>query len=102
MDERFLPASPQEILIPPLPASGYYVPNFITESEEAYLLQKVYPLALASHDNALIAADFARSTLLPYQRGKTSHTAAFKPTRRPSRLPTHSSPASYQPGFQSP
>lgn len=41
MDEEFLPASLQEALIPALPASGYYIPNFITETEEAYLLQKV-------------------------------------------------------------
>ena len=41
MDERSLPASLQEVLIPSLPASGYYIPNFITKTEEAYLLQKV-------------------------------------------------------------
>ena len=41
MEDRSLPASLQEVLIPSLPASGYYVPNFITETEEAYLLQKV-------------------------------------------------------------
>lgn len=42
MDNRSLPIGLQEALIPSLPASGYYVPNFITETEEAYLLQKVY------------------------------------------------------------
>ena len=31
----------QEVLIPSLPASGYYLPNFITLTEEAYLLEKV-------------------------------------------------------------
>ena len=41
MDNRSLPASLQEMVIPSLPASGYYVPNFITENEEAYLLRKV-------------------------------------------------------------
>lgn len=41
MDDRSLPASLVEALIPSLPNSGYYVPNFISETEEAYLLQKV-------------------------------------------------------------
>ena len=41
MDDRSLPASLQEALISSLPAAGYYVPNFISETEEAYLLQKV-------------------------------------------------------------
>ena len=41
MDNFTLPASLQEVLIPSLPASGFYVPNFITETEEAYLLQQV-------------------------------------------------------------
>ena len=36
-----LPATLQEVLIPLLPASGYYIPNFISETEEAYLLHKV-------------------------------------------------------------
>ena len=35
------PSSLQEALIPPLPAWGYYIPDFITEIEEAHLLQKV-------------------------------------------------------------
>ena len=44
MDDRSRPASLQEALISSLPASGYYVPNFISETEEAYLLEKVsYP-----------------------------------------------------------
>ena len=47
METLPLPASLQETLISPLPASGYYVPNFITEIEEAYLLQKVNPPAFA-------------------------------------------------------
>ena len=41
MDKRSLTASLQDALIPSLPASGYYIPSFITEAEEAYLLQKV-------------------------------------------------------------
>lgn len=41
MEGRPLPASLQKALITSLPASGYYIPNFITESEEAYLLQKI-------------------------------------------------------------
>ena len=41
MDDPPLPASLQEALIDSLPASGYYLPNFITEAEEAHLLQKV-------------------------------------------------------------
>ena len=44
MDDRPLSATIQEALIPFLPASGYYLPNFITEAEEAYLLQKVIAL----------------------------------------------------------
>lgn len=47
MDDRSLPASLQEALISSLPASGYYVPNFISETEEAYLLQKVSHPGLA-------------------------------------------------------
>lgn len=43
MDDYCLPKSLQEVLIPSLPASGYYIPNFITEIEEAYLLKKVNP-----------------------------------------------------------
>ena len=42
MDNRSLQNRLSKALIPSLPASGYYVPNFITETEEAYLLQKVY------------------------------------------------------------
>ncbi|KAL9137915.1 MAG: hypothetical protein Q9175_000870 [Cornicularia normoerica] len=41
MDDYSLPASLQEVLISSLPASGYYIPNFITEIEETYLLQKI-------------------------------------------------------------
>ncbi|CAD6564263.1 MAG: hypothetical protein ASARMPRED_004357 [Alectoria sarmentosa] len=48
MDERSLPASLQEVLIPSLPASGYYIPNFITKTEEAYLLQKINSVPLPS------------------------------------------------------
>ena len=60
MDDRSLPASFQEVLIPSLPASGYYVPNFITETEEAYLLQKVKyqggGVSPVSHASLLAAA----------------------------------------------
>jgi hypothetical protein len=31
----------QEALIAGLPTSGYYIPNFVTSEEEAYLLHKV-------------------------------------------------------------
>ena len=41
MDVSSLPTSLQEAVIPTIPASGYYIPNFITEIEEAHLLQKV-------------------------------------------------------------
>ena len=41
MDNSSLPTSLAEALIPSLPAWGYYIPNFITEIEEAHLLQKV-------------------------------------------------------------
>ena len=41
MNDVSLPSSLQEVLISSLPASGYYVPNFITETEEAYLLHRV-------------------------------------------------------------
>ena len=44
MDDQSLPASLQEALIATLPASGYYLSNFITEAEEADLLQKVIAL----------------------------------------------------------
>ena len=44
MDELFIPVGLEEILISSLPASGYYLPNFVTEAEEAYLLQKVIAL----------------------------------------------------------
>lgn len=44
MDDPLLPISLQEALIPSLPPSGYYIPNFITEIEEAHLLQKVSSL----------------------------------------------------------
>lgn len=48
MDKHALPASLQGALIPSLPASGYYIPNFITETEEAYLLQKINSVPLPS------------------------------------------------------
>lgn len=51
MDNRSLPTGLQEALIPSLPASGYYVPNFITETEEAYLLQKINNAPLPSWKN---------------------------------------------------
>ncbi len=41
MDSHTLPASLQDALIASLPATGYYLPNFITETEEADLLRKV-------------------------------------------------------------
>ena len=41
MGELSMPIGLQEILISSLPASGYYLPNFVTEAEEAFLLQKV-------------------------------------------------------------
>ena len=41
-----LPETMQSALIPQLPASGYYIPNFISQEEEAYLLHKVIPLTL--------------------------------------------------------
>ena len=44
MVDQSISVSLQEILISSLPASGYYLPNFITEAEEADLLQKVVAL----------------------------------------------------------
>ena len=41
MEDLKLPATLREALIPFLPGSGYYIPNFITPMEEEYLLQKV-------------------------------------------------------------
>ncbi len=38
-----LPSSLEAALIPTLPPSAYYIPNFITPSEEAHLLRKVFP-----------------------------------------------------------
>ena len=46
MDDHLLPFSLQEALIPSLPPSAYYIPNFITEIEEAHLLQKVGSLLI--------------------------------------------------------
>ena len=43
MADPILPANLQEALIPALPASGYYIPNFITPKEEAHLIEKVFP-----------------------------------------------------------
>ena len=43
MAEPLLPANLQEALISTLPASGYYIPRFITPKEEAHLIQKVFP-----------------------------------------------------------
>ena len=43
MAEPLLPANLQEALISTLPASGYYIPHFITRKEEAHLTQKVSP-----------------------------------------------------------
>ena len=45
MGELSIPIGLQDILISSLPASGYYLPNFVTEAEEAYLLQKVIALS---------------------------------------------------------
>ena len=42
MADPILPASLQEALIPALPASGCYIPNFITPKEEAHLIEKVF------------------------------------------------------------
>ena len=48
------PIGLQNFLISSLPASGYYLPNFITQAEEAHLLQKVsilifdFPFLLAN------------------------------------------------------
>lgn len=43
MADWILPANLQEALIPALPASGYYIPNFITPKEERHLIEKVLP-----------------------------------------------------------
>ncbi|KAL8669568.1 MAG: hypothetical protein Q9168_005850 [Polycauliona sp. 1 TL-2023] len=39
-----LPNSLSECLIPSAPPSTYYIPNFLSPSEQAHLLQKVFPL----------------------------------------------------------
>lgn len=61
MDHLSLPANLQEVLIPSLPASGYYVPNFVTESEEAHLLQNVnvpeFGLSILLHWQLLTSSD---------------------------------------------
>ena len=44
MGDLSIPVGLRDTLISSLPASGYYLPNFITEAEEAYLLQKVIAL----------------------------------------------------------
>ncbi len=36
-----LPATLQDALITGLPASGYYIPNFVSREEETHLLHKV-------------------------------------------------------------
>ena len=41
MANLLLPANLQEALILTLPASGYYIPHFITSEEETHLIQKV-------------------------------------------------------------
>ena len=43
MADPILPVNFQEALISALPASGYYIPNFITPKEEAHLIEKVLP-----------------------------------------------------------
>ena len=42
MADPILPDNLQEALVPALPASGYYIPNFITPKEEAHLTEKVF------------------------------------------------------------
>ena len=41
MANLILPDNLQEALIQGLPASGYYIPSFITPKEEAHLIEKV-------------------------------------------------------------
>lgn len=38
-----LPANLADALIPNLPPSAYYIPNFITDTEEAHILSKATP-----------------------------------------------------------
>ena len=42
MADPILLANLQKALVPALPASGYYIPNFITREEEAHLIEKVF------------------------------------------------------------
>ena len=42
MADPILPISLREALIPALPASGYYIPDFITPKEEAHLIERVF------------------------------------------------------------
>lgn len=41
MEQPILPQTMEDALIPSLPPSAYYIPNFITAEEEAHLLNKV-------------------------------------------------------------
>lgn len=51
MGSPTLPEALGEALIPNLPASGYYIPNFISEDEEAHLLSKINAAPLPTWKN---------------------------------------------------
>lgn len=71
----------QEALISELPASGYYIPNFISSEEEAYLLHKVVrqsPMILCA------PLTKSRSTMSRSLPGNISPIVASKPIHRRS------------------
>lgn len=78
MDDHFLPATLLEALIPSLPASGYYIPNFISKTEEAYFLQKV------SHPGYNPRFFHNQPLTCPDQRCAPSHMEESLPSPSPS------------------
>lgn len=46
MEDSKLPSTLQDTLVSSLPDSGYYIPNFITPTEESYILSKVSSASL--------------------------------------------------------
>ena len=98
MADAILPANFQEALIPALPASGYYIPNFITPKEEANLTEKVFLNACEALLRILIS--YHRSTQSPFPLGSICPIDAFKRILHHSRPLTHSLPQTCLPGFQ--
>ena len=79
MADAKLPATLSEAAIRSLPASAYYIPNFISPAEEKLILGKVCALLPAPSRNHL-GLTCPRSTRPPFRLGVISLIAVFRHT----------------------